>query len=333
MIINSAGYDAGYSYIKVAIRREEETKTYKFPSVINKAGKDFFNESSYEFEKSKMIVNYEGQNYYIGDYVYSHDVTGGLKDFKDNKFVSPEERAKLAASFSLATNQAKEITINNLCVGLNIEVYSDLKDQYINSLSDPIRFKLPGDKEERIININNIYCIPQGVGAYLYYEYIDKLDSDYWIGILDVGGKSVDSFIYNPKINQIVNGTVIGFNQGTSNAYKKVARKISHSMNYDLVRKAYHNENKLFWKGKEHNIKKHCENEFNELANGITSRVINEWDTNLNKVKQIILCGGGGEDITQHTEEYLDIKIITGDNAQYSNVLGFEIYARGKAGA
>ena len=322
------GFDNGYDYVKVVSGSDKEGKKI-FPSTtFEPVGVSIAdnNITGNEFNINKMSLTFQGKEYYVGNYAVEQDPRGGSKDFNDDKFRNPSELVKLLAGISLYAEE-KEIEIKQLVVGLNIENYTKYNEDMVNALQDKT-FKYKINEEQYLLEVGNVLCIPQGVGAY--YDQLldynggvydgDLLDARY--SLIDVGGRTVDAFI--AKGMDIITGTDIGVNYGMSDAFKEVSKQLGGEIPYSIIEQDYREgKTKTFWKGQKHNIDTLCKQSFNNLAERIYNLLMNEWDKQINRVEFVILCGGGSKYLEKYLSEMFDIEVKTANNAQFSNANGY----------
>lgn len=323
------GFDNGYDYVKLVVGADEGGKQ-KFPSVTYKpSGDDLKTDvSAQDFRLDKMEIEFEGKEYYVGDYAVEQDSMGGEKDFSDDKFKNPSEIVKLLASISLYLNE-QEAKINKLVVGLNVENYKKLKDDIIKVFQNSnFTFKLGSNKKITTLSIDDVLCVPQGIGAYydqiLDYDGIainnDLLESRY--ALIDLGGRTLDGFI--AKGINVIRGTDLGTNHGMSDAFREVARELGDDIPYNLIEQKYLKaKNKVFWKGRKRNIDSLCRQAFNNLAERIYKQLINKWDKQLNRVEFILLCGGGAKYLEDILKDMFDIEVKKVNNSQFANANGY----------
>lgn len=324
------GYDAGYDYIKLVVGYDEGGKI-KFPSVTYKpTGSSLFTNdlSNSNFSEDNLVVEFEGKEYYIGNLAITQDPRGGEKNFSDEKFRNPSEIVKLLAGISLYA-QENNLEIKNLVLGLNIENYSKFKDEIISIFKNKsFKYKISKGEEQFTLNIGNVICVPQGVGSY-YQQVLDHqgqikngdlLEARY--GLIDLGGRTVDSFI-SQGVDPI-RGSELGTNYGMSDAFREVAKELGEDIPYNLIEQSYlKGKNKVFWKGRNHNIDALCRQSFANLAERIYNQLINQWDKQLDRVEFIMLCGGGAQYLGEHLNDLFNIKVKIIDNPQFSNANGY----------
>lgn len=331
--ISSMGYDNGYDFIKVVANINGNILKDKFFSLTYQIPEDSVTDkvSNYKFSKDKMQIEYNGVQYAIGDIVFNLDPNQGTKNFSNDKFREPSERVKLIAAVALLTDD-EEVLIKNLCVGLNIENYAEYRDKFKELYSGKtLEYKLLGEKTTRVIEIENVKCVPQGYGAYVYLKKEELLEDEGWVGIIDIGGRTVDSFIIDNELYEPIPGTAIGLDEGTSNAFKRVATKIGlNELHYNKIEKAYYdNKSKVTVNGEKKSINI-CKKEFNILGETIANQISNKWVKYRTHMSESILCGGGGIDLEDSINEHLDLKVVLGDEPQFGNALGYEYIARQK---
>ncbi len=333
-VFDVIGFDNGYDYVKFVVGPGEENREL-FPSVTYKnqaSDVSIFTVGQVskvsKFSKDKMIVNYQGEEYFVGDYAFAQDATGGDKDYSDAKFKSPAEVAKFLAGISLFKNE-KEVKINNLVVGLNVDRYTTHKEEIVDVFEgSTFEFGLSGSEEHHKIIIENVICVPQGIGAY--YDQIltikgkpsndDLVDSRF--ALVDIGGKTVDAFIAQGR-NPIV-GTDVGFDYGIAKAFQSVSSRIGDGIPETLISHNYINGDKeVFWKGEYHQVEEMVEKAFDELSEKVYTEVLEHWGQHINRVEVVILCGGGSKFIGDRLANIFNVNTRVLDKPQFSNTEGY----------
>ncbi|MCK8825499.1 ParM/StbA family protein [Fuchsiella alkaliacetigena] len=323
------GFDNGYDYVKMVLGADEGGKI-KFPSMTYKpSGENLSTDvSNQDFGIDNMEIEFEGKEYYIGSYAVEQDPMGGEKNFTDDKFKSPSEIVKLLASISLYIEE-EEAKIDKLVLGLNIDSYKKFKDDIVEAFENKtFKFKIGSNKEEIKLYIDEVMCIPQGIGAYydqvLNYDGIainnDLLDSRY--ALTDLGGRTIDGFV--AKGIEVIRNTDIGVNYGMSDAFREVASELGDEIPYNLIEQTYiKGKNKVFWKGRDRSIDVLCKQAFNNLADKIYNQLVNKWDKQLNRVEFIMLCGGGSRYLGDILNDMFNIEVKVIENPQFSNASGY----------
>ncbi len=281
-----------------------------------------------KFNKEKMIVNYNGEEYFVGKYAFAQDAKGGYKDYSDAKFKSSAEIAKFLAGLSLFKTE-QTIKINNLILGLNVDKYNTHKDEIVETFKDSnFKFGLSGSEQENEIIVDNVICLPQGIGAY--YDQILTIDgkasndnlANSRFALVDIGGKTVDAFIAQGK--EPIVGTDVGFDYGISKAFQRVAAKIGDGIPETLISHNYINGKKeIYWKGQYHKIAGLVSEAFAEVSEKVYTEVLDHWGQHINRVEVIILCGGGSRLIGNRLAEIFKIETRVLEKPQFSNTAGY----------
>ncbi|TDX45399.1 ParM/StbA family protein [Orenia marismortui] len=334
-VFDVVGFDNGYDCVKIVVGPGEEDKVL-FPSVTHQpdpvSNFSIFSISKISnnvtFNKEKMIIEYQGKEYYVGDYAVSQDARGGTKNFSDEKFQEPSEIVKFLAGISLFTDDDK-IKINNLVLGLNVEKYNQYRDKMIKVFKDKtFEYKLSKSDKITQIEIKNVICVPQGIGAY--YDQALTLEgspsndelANSRFGLIDIGGKTVDAFI-SEGMEPIV-GTDIGIQYGMSNSFKNVAENLGDDIPYNLIAQNYlKGEESIFWKGKEYNVIENCKKGFNQFAQKVYDEITKTWDQQLYRTRSVLLCGGGARIVGDELSEMLPVEVNVLNNPQFSNANGY----------
>lgn len=333
-VFDVVGFDNGYDYVKFVVGPGEENREL-FPSVTYKnqaSDLSIFNVGQVskvsKYSKEKMIINYNGEEYFVGEYAFAQDATGGYKDYSDAKFKSSAEIAKFLAGIALFKNENK-VKINNLILGLNVDRYKTHKDEIVDVFKNTtFNFGVSGSEEEHQIIVGNVICVPQGIGAY--YDQILTIDGkasnddlvNSRFALVDIGGKTVDAFIAQGR-DPIV-GTDVGFDYGISKAFQSVASKIGDGIPETLISQNYINGKKeVFWKNQYHQVEEMVSKAFSEVAEKIYTEVLDHWGQHINRVEVLILCGGGSRFIGDELADIFDIKTRVLEEPQFSNTAGY----------
>lgn len=162
---------------------------------------------------SKLVLEYEGKNYYIGEGNFETELN---KSNKDNFL------PLLLAGIALNGN--KDSIFQQVVCGLPINQYKANKEALIDLvLSNRVRnIKLNGESKRIVITDFDVY--PEGIGAYYSLNTIDD------VIIIDIGGRTTDiAYIVDKKLK--LSSTIA---VGTLNIYKDIADKLNASYSLDL---------------------------------------------------------------------------------------------------
>ena len=332
-VFDVVGFDNGYDYVKLVLGKGKGHRV-RFPSVTYKQENDFsiFNidniSGTAKFKKNKMSLTVDGEKYYIGEYAVEQDAMGGEKNFSEKKFQAKSELAKLLAGVSVFTIE-DEIVINNLVLGLNVDKYPEYKQEIVNAFKNKsFEYKLSNKDVHNKLTIKNVICVPQGIGAY-YDQILDMKGrpsqnelANSRFGLIDIGGKTVDAFI--SQGTEPIIGTDIGTDFGMADAFKQVAKDLELDIPYNLISRNYiKGKNKVFWRGEDRNFKGLVKKSFEEFANRIHKLITNEWDQQLARIRNILLCGGGANFLGTYLPDMFEVDVKLLENAQFSNTSGY----------
>jgi len=319
-------WDNGYDTEKIMIDVDEISL---FPSVsyIPVSNRNVVLNEDEEIQSDKIVIEYEGTEYFLGNYAITQDGQGGDRNFEIDKFKDNTEVAKLLAGLSLLSND-DTIEVGKLVSGLSIRDYHALKEELEHFYNDKL-FKFKVNGKGRKVIINDVLCIPQGIGSY--YDNIltysgevrknELLDSRY--GLIDIGGNTVDMFIgegVEPR-----KATDFGLNIGLSDVFKNVFPSIP----YNKVQYYYlqGKDNIKYGKTTYTKLQSKVDDKFQTLAEQIYKKVISSWNRMIDDVETIVLTGGGAVTIG----DYLKKKFVNRKNKnvvivkdpQVSNVRGY----------
>ncbi|MFW6026057.1 MAG: hypothetical protein ACOCRX_06920, partial [Candidatus Woesearchaeota archaeon] len=272
------GYDAGYDFIK-AVAGEDQDKWISFPSVYTHPGttniSKFKQFSQEKFNKDNILIEYQGEKYYIGDIV-KNKLFGneGNRDLKDDKYRLPSEKAKFFATIALLFDE-EEITINNLVLGLPIEIYNNHVDN-CKSNFEYKNFNFRYDNKSVVLHIERVFVIPQSLGAYFHNIFNFKgeqlvSNNNNVYGIVDIGGRTTDGSIVTNQ--EIVPDQDWGINSGVfTECYQTLSREIGVPAN--KIQNQYLQNNYPFkYDNEVHNIERPLKRKFNTLAEKIESSI------------------------------------------------------------
>jgi len=319
------GWDNGYDFEKIVTKGGK----VKFPSIVHKPiqKENLMYNKTNDYSKDNMEVVYEGITYYVGMKAFNNSSDGGEVNHNPKKFKYNSEMAKFLAGITCLHNE-KKIDIEMLVIGLSIfNKQKDRREAEKFYKDRTFEFEIGGQKRE--VKVNKVTCIPQGIGAYYDIAFNSKgeiNDASYFngrFGIVDVGGKTTDTFIGNGK--EIINESQASIDVGVSRAYKQVSRGIKSI----LIEQAYLNDQDSVRYGTEEiiGLKGKCESSFKSLSETIFTNVMNEWEGQQNRVDKIIILGGGAKNIGQYLKEQfiyaLEREVILFKNPQFANANGY----------
>lgn len=333
-IYKVVGWDNGYSFEKL-ILGPRKSDMLLFPSVTYKppSGTTIFNVTTDNnlFTPDKMIIKYDNEEYFVGDYAIEQDPQAGLRSYSEDKFKEKEETVKLLAGLSALNSDEDEIHIEVLTLGLSLRTYRKYRNDVIKHFQNKkFTYSIPtsGNKARKVrLSVASVICIPQGVGAF--YDRLlningipvdDNLASTRY-GLIDIGGKTVDAFISQGV--DPVRGSDLGLSYGTSDIFRKISKNLDN-IPANLIERAYlDNKSELYWKGKYYDIRKSCLKAFKEFAENIYSKVQMEWTRQLDRVELVLLCGGGARVVTNYLQDLFKVKVYVTDDPQFANARGY----------
>lgn len=319
------GWDNGFDYEKFAVDGEQA----KFPSVrhIPKQTEGILYDNTYEFKKSKMIITYNDTTLFLGDYAIEQAGDGGKRNFTKNKFEDDTEVAKFLAGLTLFSDDRK-IDIEKLVLGLSLQTYHKYREDIVDFYKDRV-FKFEIGGQERKVSINDVMCVPQGIGSY--YNLIlnnsgkvkdhGLLEKRY--GLVDIGGNTLDGFVGTGL--DPVDESQFGAGTGLSDAFKGVSKKVP----YTLIQHYYLKGNDTMEYGDViiESLQERCEEQFKLIAEEIYTQLRDGWNRQMDRIKLIVLTGGGANAIGGPLKKKIinklgkDVKIT--DKPQFANVRGY----------
>lgn len=279
--------DNGYDDTKV----KTNEKIYKFKSKIKKTNGNF---------QDNNIIEYEGEAYNVGD---------GTNDFFNDKTQGITH--KLCVMRALAENIKEDISVN-LLLDLPLIHYfnKDFRDEFHDYMSKLDDFKY--NKIDKKIKINNCLVIPQGLSALYAYDisqYENKM-----LGIIDIGGKTIDGCIIDNL--HPLKESMFTINLGT----KILENKVKTALNQRFLLNIQDYQVPYILKNEETSEFKYTiEEVFQEYFNEILQEIIQKnWSV---ETTDILGIGGGCLLVKDRVDFYLPKFSIT-NNPVYDNVIG-----------
>lgn len=326
------GIDDGFDYIKVVAGSRSKSQ-FAYPSVYRTipSNENIFNyrKGEKKFNIDDMRIEFEGERFFIGQNVFYEDVSGEESDktFKDSRFKQVGEKAKvLAGILQLAAKSGdlEDVDVELLVHGLNIssiKQYREAKEQEYQGT-----FKVNVGGETYKIKIHESKCIPEGFAAlasemYDYDGEPENTPDDEFVGVVDIGGKSVDFFInrYDKPVTES-----IGFsNFGISQAFSELSSEIGAHRNrleYEFLSGKDH----VTYKNKKYNLKKLLKNKFEDLAKRISNDLYSQWGDKIDNLYKIKLCGGASKHLVDSISKNFDQSDVElFDDPLMCNAIGF----------
>lgn len=337
-------WDSGFDQDKVVTDNGEQLIS---PSISKRLSDSAYSNRVSEhskFDFDKMIIRYQQEEYRVGKIAINTVADGAVGDLEKDRFKKDEEIARLFALIANLNPKSENVYVDILMIGLPIATYQEYKKEIVEKYSGKtFTFEIPqgdGKYKKMTLHIRSCNVVPQGVGMYYDYSLDDngtaKTDElvDRQYAVLDIGGKTTDSYISYGK-NNIIPETVVPIDKGVTDSFKNVAKKIDNAP-YTRVQQRYiAGKDTVFW-NVEHKIKDLCESEFKLLAEDVYSAIHNAWVRYLPATEFILLGGGGGQVTHQHLSYLFDTNVILIDDPQMSNArgylkLGMYIYNRKKS--
>lgn len=323
-VLDIVGWDNGFGYEKIITADNK----VKYPSVIHQPLLNNFLDINADtvFSKDNMLINYKGNDYYVGNKAIQQSSSGGSSKFNNDKFKEDSELVKFLAGLELMVNNTKEIKIENLALGLpNVSNFRKLKKEIIDTYSGrKFKYSVVG-RGEREVFIDQVVCFPQGIGAFydeildMQGNYVKKEMLNARYGLIDIGVKTVDVFI--AEGTDVIRDTVFNMQKGVVNAFKQVAAKLG--VPFNIIQENYIKGNDRIYYDGEHFIKNDCDMAFKNLAHTIYDEIQINWSEHMSRVEFILLCGGGSVSLKEKLEDLFSKKIIMIDDPQFSNSRGY----------
>jgi len=326
--VKMLAWDNGFDFDKFIAGE----KRVIFPSVIYKSEnikKNGFTMGKQNYKKDNMCIYMDNDKYFIGDKAIQQSPDGGSRNLTDDKFKNKTEIIKLLAGVKLLFNDISDnnIHIKNLQLGLSIKTYYKYKKDLINKFSEKVfDFRTSSDEKFKI-SIDNVTCIPQGIGSY--YDLLldingkpvepELLNQRY--GLIDIGGKTVDTFTADGT--DPIEDSITHLDKGMTDGFKQASNMISNDIPFNLVEEEYIQGKEKIYYNEYHDLVKPCETAFSNLADEIFNEIYNTWNRYLPRIEKIYLVGGGAKFLHDYFVEKFDKDIKLVDDPQFSNVRGY----------
>ncbi|OCL28626.1 hypothetical protein U472_00270 [Orenia metallireducens] len=323
-VVPVLGWDNGFDFEKF----EAGENKVKFVSRTYQPRKDkVFDLGKSIFNPDNMVVELDGNIYYVGAKADKQAADSSDRKFRDEKFKEDTELVKLLAGIELLFGDEIDgkIRIEQLGLGLNVGAFKKYKDEIVELYNNrTIKYQAGG--KERELYIDSVSCYPQGIASF-YDELLDmegNMKNDNLAtaryGLIDIGGRTVDAFVADGI--DVITDSVINLKEGTTNAFK-IASSALDDIPFGIIQEDYLKGNDKTFYNKEYDIKKPCEDAFRELAEKIYDEVQLAWDDYMPRVQFIILCGGGAQSLRKDLNDLFDKDITVISDAQFSNARGY----------
>lgn len=347
VVLDAAGWDNGFDSDKFTIGEDIKKEHLVFPSIAFIPEQSSINllSRNERFDKDKMILSFNGNEYFVGNYAMKQIPRDFKKDLDQDKFKKETETVKLLAGLSSFFPGAKEIVIKNLQVGLSIGSFNKYKDDLIAKYQGKtFEYMILSDGREIKIrlHIKNVEAYPQGIAAYFsrVLNWQGRASKSNLLNrryiLVDIGGNSTDAFIAEGQ--EIVRGTAVALDRGTTDAYKNIKSMKGNDISVLKIEEAYkeaQNDEEIekiivFDNYETYDITEETERAFKGLAEYIYNQLNSHWSRHIGTERYAFSCGGG----TISTGKYLDrlypdaLEHQMIDNPQFANSDG--LYKIGK---
>lgn len=285
--------DNGYDSTKVYTNKE----CFSFKSKYEKADDDLNKNNTWS-------MFYNNENYLIGEgaTIENHD------DDKTNN-----ELAKIC-TYAALSKLSNFIGVNfNLVLGYPLTSCSANKEDFINYIKSDSDIETIFNGEVKKFHINDCIVIPQGAGA-LYSrnpnEFKDKL-----IGILDIGGKTINGVIMD-NLNP-VRKSIFTEDLGIHILYNELCKEFAlRGIKVNDYQIPYILKNNKYIDGAD----KVINDTFNKHVENIKDVMIkNKWNVD---IMDIMVVGGGKLVLKNYLCKYIP-HIVECEDAVFANVKGF----------
>lgn len=301
-----------------------------------------------EKEAEKIIIEYNDRKYAVGKHALIQNLKGANRSFKVDKFRNLSETLKLFAGIACMYPEETEIEISELAVGLSLEAFNEYQEELERKYSNfkaEFTVETKNSKKPRKITlyIKNCYCMAQGMGAYWDQMFVffngqalpsaeSKNLMNRRYGIVDIGDKTCDCFIRHGL--ELVDGSEIIFDYGISKVYKMVSDQLAGCPEKEiediylgvLYPKSGNHHTEIFWKDRNYtadDIYKLVNGKFVIVADEITQKISEKWNSEFDSLSLIILSGGGAELTKERMEKIIKNRIVVVTDPQFANVRGY----------
>jgi plasmid segregation protein ParM len=325
--VPNLGIDVGFGNVKA----ESETKKFDFPSVIGEFSPVKFSSGmeATEDPTTSLVIEYNSKKWFVGQSALKQSVPHNT--IEQTRTVTEEGQVLLLSALGLLADKS---SIVNLVVGLPVNHYSDLKENYIAQIRGTHNFNyltLTGEvKDRKSITVRNSKVLPQPFGTIFDVALDDKgglRDKKMVtgkIGVVDIGYNTLD--LLRADGLQYINRRSTSFSEmGMFAAYRELAALLYHDFKVEIspeklepiVQRGF-----LSYCGRIQPIESHKQEAFRAAAEAIISKIKSIWPDSW-ELDKIIFTGGGAIHLGDYlVEKYLEQSMVS-DDPLYSNVNGY----------
>ncbi|QTA78683.1 Uncharacterized protein dnl_09130 [Desulfonema limicola] len=323
-----AGIDVGYGVVKCCISNGNKIITTGFPRLLAE-------DESTQFEELRGLTTFQvnGHSYLIGTdaLLYPEQIVRDeARDYllRDEYWLTIG-KCLFDLGFFKLTN---EVRLTRLVIGVapghfTSEIKKQLREKALSGLTFTVA--------QRKFNFSAAFCniLPQGSGAYFRYilqnDGAMNNDEDYLnlYGVVDIGFRTTDFVMFEK--GRFLGGMNLSEDTGVRIVLDRLREIIRKKYNYSPpiglltdVLKGSH----LVYRGRNLDLKETVTSLLNDLINQIQNQVHQKWEDRLDRMKAILITGGGAYFIKEDFLKTFKSQILVLKTPEMSNAVGFYRY-------
>ncbi len=323
MISKLIGLDVGYGFVKVG----DEKAGYSFPSVVGDGQiVPGFNRYKNKSNVEKLTIEWDGALYFVGKQAIrrSRYVT---RDLSYNRSSSSSFETLFFSALSLLCDK-----LNNrfkVVTGLPVDQMHYAKE-IVNRVQGERDIKVftGQDATTFTIDVEDIEVVPQPFGGYCseYPPLNDANAEEGKIGVIDIGFRTTDLALINE--GEFIPEKSMTIPVGLATAYRNIRYEIGAS--YNLEKESYELDEaiikkQIIYDGNKEDISGLLDGMFAKLATTILVDVNSVWG--VRDLKQVLICGGGGQHLESHIKAQIEQSRLVPDPVE-ANCVGYLNWAK-----
>ncbi len=329
-VVDAAGVDVGFGAVKSCIFNGR-VRTNCFPRLLSR-------DEATGFEELRGLTDYGigGRRYLIGEdaLFYSENI---IEDEAKDYMHRDEYWLCVAKAFhdSGVFSGSDSVSLGRLVLGVAPGYFTpEIRDSLKQRAAKGIEFTV----KDRVYSFRAEHChvLPQGAGAYFRYMLNEfggtKSTSEYQYlyGICDIGFRTTDFILFEQ--GKFLGGKRLSEDIGVRTVMESLQDYISKTYdNYschigftaDVIR-----GKPLMYKGGDVDLSDVTGKMVADLTDRIEKAVMKRWEDGLNRMKKLILCGGGAYHFGNGFLKDNKSQIHIPKSPELSNAIGFYRYGR-----
>jgi plasmid segregation protein ParM len=284
-----------------------------------------------------MVMEFMDDTYFVGDSAVIHGTP--IQTVTKNRMVSTEGKLHIMAALGLAMPEGRNEA--DLIVGLPVDEYNELKDEYLKIVSGQHEINmldLAGSPRKYVnVKINRAKVLPQPMGAA--YSILLNPDGSLtdikltqgMIGIIDLGFRTLDLCLLN-QVQFVSNFSKSNPKLGCYSLFSALAEIMRQKSILDKEPEYYEtvfNQDSIMIGGAAVPIGEYKKEAFERVLLAILSDIQTTW-SNIREMSKIIITGGGayifGESIKKSLAATYKIQedvFVIPSGSEFSNVEGY----------